>query len=271
MNKILVTVFDTEAAAYEGLRALKDLHKAGDITVYATAVIVKDSAGNVSVKQAADGGPIGTGLGVLTGSLLGMIGGPIGMAVGAAAGGLAGLAYDVATAEVGKDFLAEVSGALAPDKAAVLAEVDEFWVTPVDVRMAKLGGTVLRRQRSDVVADQLNRDAAELDAELTALEAEMDQAAAESRAALQARVDSTRQKLDALDKQVEAKQAEVAAEMNAKIEALREQAKTATNSGKARAEQRLTEVEADYEARRAKLDQAHKLIREALDPKAGAK
>ena len=56
MNKMLVAVFDTERAAYEGLHALKELHNEGDITLYATAVLVKDAAGTVSVKQTADRG-----------------------------------------------------------------------------------------------------------------------------------------------------------------------------------------------------------------------
>ena len=43
MNKMLVAVFDTEPAAYEGLNALTELHADGDITLYATAVLVKDS------------------------------------------------------------------------------------------------------------------------------------------------------------------------------------------------------------------------------------
>ena len=56
-NKILVSVFDTEATAFEGLTALKDLHHEGDITVYATSVIVKDHSGNVAVRQTAEKGP----------------------------------------------------------------------------------------------------------------------------------------------------------------------------------------------------------------------
>ena len=91
MNKMLITIFDTETDAYEGLRALKELHRAGDLTVYATAVIVKDASGKVAVQQAADGGPIGTGLGMLTGSLIGLLGGPVGAAIGVTTGGLAGM------------------------------------------------------------------------------------------------------------------------------------------------------------------------------------
>ena len=52
MNKMVVGVFGTELAAYEGLSALKDLHKDGDITLYATAVIAKDSGGAVTVNRA---------------------------------------------------------------------------------------------------------------------------------------------------------------------------------------------------------------------------
>ena len=65
MNKMMVAVFDTESAAYEGLHALKELHREGDITLYATAVLTKDFAGIVSVQQTADRGPLGTALGVL--------------------------------------------------------------------------------------------------------------------------------------------------------------------------------------------------------------
>jgi uncharacterized membrane protein len=270
MNKLLVTVFDTETEAYEGLRALKDLHQSGDITLYATAVIVKDASGKVSVKQTADEGPIGTGLGLLTGSLLGLLGGPIGLAIGATTGSLAGIIFDLSKAGIDADYLDDVAGALTPERAAVLADVDEPWVTPVDVRMAKLGGTIFRRQRTEYVDDMLDREAAALNAELNALDAELAQASAENRAALQARINQARQKLQTLEAQIEAKQTALQNELNAKIHALREQAKTASQARKAQAEQRAAETKADYEMRRAKLNEANALIKEALGPKASA-
>jgi uncharacterized membrane protein len=67
MNKMLVAVFDTEPAAFEGLSALRDLHREGDITLYASAVMVKDKTGKINVKQEADDGPVGTAVGLLTG------------------------------------------------------------------------------------------------------------------------------------------------------------------------------------------------------------
>ena len=67
MNKMLIAVFETESKAYEGLNALKGLHNNGDITLYASAIIAKAHNGQVQVKQSADQGPIGTGVGLLTG------------------------------------------------------------------------------------------------------------------------------------------------------------------------------------------------------------
>jgi uncharacterized membrane protein len=71
MNKMIVVVFDNERQAYEGYRALKDLHADGTITLYGDAVIAKDASGTVFVKEAADKGPLGTAVGLLTGSLVG--------------------------------------------------------------------------------------------------------------------------------------------------------------------------------------------------------
>jgi uncharacterized membrane protein len=65
MNKVLVAVFDNEAAAFEGLSALRDLHRDGDVTLYASAVVAKDTAGKIAVKQAVDQGPVGTAVGLL--------------------------------------------------------------------------------------------------------------------------------------------------------------------------------------------------------------
>jgi len=85
-DKMIVAVFDSERKAYAGLKALNDMETEGSITLYASAVIAKDADGELTVKQTADEGPLGTGVGLFTGSLLGLLGGPAGVAVGALAG-----------------------------------------------------------------------------------------------------------------------------------------------------------------------------------------
>ncbi len=78
MDKILVVVFDSEPKAYEGSKALQELQNEGSINLYAKAVIARDASGKVTVKQQGDMGPVGTAVGLLTGSLIGLIGGPVG-------------------------------------------------------------------------------------------------------------------------------------------------------------------------------------------------
>jgi uncharacterized membrane protein len=264
MNKMLVAVFGTDTAAYDGLSALKDLHTRGDITLYATAVIIKDSSGVVSVRQTADPGPVGTTLGMLSGSLAGLLAGPVGVAVGIAAGGAAGLIFDLANLGIDTDFLDEVAKALSPGKTAVLAEVQETWTTPVDTRLQKLGGLVFRRLRSEVIEDQLTRESAAFATELKQLRDELAQSTAETKAAVQREVAAAKTKLEVTQAQTRAKAEQSKREMEAKIAALREQMNQAGDRQKAKIDERIAAVKADYAVRSAKLAQAGKLIKEAL-------
>lgn len=279
MNKMLVAVFNTEAAAFEGLQELKDLHKDGDITLYATAVLVKDLAGDVSVKQSADEGPLGTAVGMLTGSVTGLVAGevgaaagiaagavagPVGAAVGFSLGALAGLIVDLSRSGVNIDFVDEVSGTLIPGKTAVMAEVEESWETPVNTRLGNLGGLVFRRLRSEVVEDQLVREAAAFEAELQQLNAELAQASADGKAELQREIETVKHKLAATQAQAEARQQQLKSESEAKIAAMQAQMKEANDRRKTQIEHRIAQVKADVAARSAKLDQARKLIHEAL-------
>jgi len=264
MNKMLVAVFDTEAAAFEGLRALRDLHRDGDITLYATAVMVKDEAGKITVKQEADDGPVGTAVGLLTGSLIGILGGPAGLAVGASLGGLTGFLADLDRSGIAATFLDDVSNTLTNGKAAVLAEVEEGWTTPVDAQVHKLGGTVFRRLRSEVVEDQLVRESAAFEADLNGLEDDLKRAAAESRAAIQKDIEQVKKQIKTTQEQAKARLDQARAETDARIKSLQDQAKSASERAKARIDKRIAEVKADFEVRSRKLNQAWTLTREAL-------
>src|ERR1700732_284846 len=85
MDKMLIAVFDGDAAAFDGLTALRHLHRDADITLYGWALIVKDKTGKISVRQAPEegGAPFGAALGLLTGKLLEVLRGPAGLAIGA--------------------------------------------------------------------------------------------------------------------------------------------------------------------------------------------
>jgi len=264
MDKMIVAVFDTETAAYEALDALQDLHMNGDITVYGTAVIAKDAAGKVELKREPTTGVLATGIGAVAGGLIGLLGGPAGAAAGATGGAVAGAAIDLTRYGFGVDFIKEVARDLIPGKAAVIAHVDETWRVPVDTRLGQLGGIVFRRATSEVVEDQLDREAAEIDAEMRELDAEMAQADAKTKAALERQVARTRQHAQAVNDRVTANLEQSKRESDAKIHALEDQMKRANEEQKAQIQQRIAEVKADYERRRAKLEQARPLLKEAL-------
>jgi len=264
MNKMLVAVFDTEATAFEGVSALRDLHKEGDITLYATTVLLKDNAGKITVKQAADQGAAGTAVGLLTGGLIGLLAGPVGLPVGAAIGGLTGLLFDLDKSGISVTFVDDVSKALTPGKAAVIADMDESWTTPVDARLHKYGAIVFRRLRSEVVEDQLNREAAAFQADLKALGDEMKQASAENKAAIQKDVDAVKKQLKATQDQAKSRLAEAQAEMDAKVKALQDQAKGANERAKARIDKRIADAKVDFAVRSKKLNQAWDLTKESL-------
>jgi uncharacterized membrane protein len=266
MNKMLVAVFDAEPAAYEGLTALKDLDRTADIALYATAVIAKDASGKVSMTQAVDEGPVGTALGAFAGSLVGLVGGPVGVVVGAALGATAGMAVDLGESGIDAGFLREVANAMTPGKVAVLAEIQETWETPVDTRLRPLGAVVFRRLRSEVAEDQLAREAAALRAERQRLREELAQASAQTEAARQAQIDALDRQLEAIRKQAVARTERAKRELDAKVDQMRNQMKQANDQEKAKIERRVAEAKADYAVRSAKLDQAGKLVREALAP-----
>jgi uncharacterized membrane protein len=264
MDKMLVVVFDSELKAYEGARVLQELQNEGSINLYAKALIARDASGKVEVKQEGDMGPVGTAVGLLTGSLIGLLGGPVGLAIGAYAGTVGGLFYDLGHLTVGEDFLYEVEKSLLPGKAAVVAEVWEEWTLPVDTRMEALGGVVFRRTSMEVVDEQIERDVTALQAELAELKAERDRATGEARAKLQAKVDAAKAKLQAAQDAIQARIEASQKETEAKIKSLQEQAAKESGERKAKREARIAELKADQKRRSDLLKQAWELTKEAL-------
>jgi uncharacterized membrane protein len=197
MDRMLVVVFDNENNAYEGKRALQQLDSEGSISVYAYAVLAKNADGTATVKQGDDVGPIGTLLGTTFGSLIGVLGGPAGMAVGAAAGMAAGSTVDLNNVRVGSDFIDDVQKVLAPKKVALIAEIDEDWTTPVDTRMAAIGGAVFRRAVSEVSQTANQEDIAAMRADLAQLKAEHAKSKADSKAKLQEKINQLDSKIQA--------------------------------------------------------------------------
>lgn len=254
MERILMVVFENDAKAYEGARALGQLDAEGSIALHDAAVIFKSPDGTVSVKQDFDWGPVGTVTGTAAGGLIGLLGGPAGAAVGAAAGALAGAAVDVGQVGVGSEFVEEAGRALAPSRYALVADVTEEWTTPVDTRMEQFGGVVFRRAKADMIDAQLEADLAAQKAEVAGFKAELAQARAERKAKIQAKLDENSAKLRAFRERIKARAEAQRREGEAKVTALKEKAAVAKADAKAGHESRIAEVRAWYDERVKKLE-----------------
>jgi len=227
MDRMLVVVFDHETKACEGKSALRQLQKEGSIALYASAVILKHADGSVSVKDEAVAPPLGTLVSTPAGALIGLLGGPAGVATGAAAGFLIGGLVDIDNARVGEDFVDDVSRALAPNKVALIAEVDEEWTTPVDTRMQALGGIVFRRALWEVRDKLDDEEIAAMKADLAQLKAEIGKTNAEQKKKLQAKVDTLQSKIEARERKLKERVAAHKAQLHAKREVLENNAAAA--------------------------------------------
>lgn len=263
MDKVIAVVFNDEKHAYDGLRGLRDLHSDGSITLYASAVVAKDPSGKVQVRETSES-PEGTFFGLLTGSLIGILGGPLGVAVGASTGTMIGATFDLARAGISDDFVRDMSEYLLPGKTAVIAEIDEDWQAPIDTRIETLGGEIFRRNRIDVEDAYYERQIAAYNDELATLKAEREQASAERKARLEARIEDTRHKLEEKRDELKARIESVKREGELKTQSLQQQLKTANVERKQRLEKRLAEIRADYRERSEKLQQAWELTKSAL-------
>jgi uncharacterized membrane protein len=219
MDRMLVVVFDTESKAYEGKRALLQLDNEGSIAVYAYAVVAKNADGTATVKQGDDAGPLGTLVGTSLGSLIGLLGGPAGLAIGATVGLLAGSTADLNNARISDDFIDDVNKDLLPNRFAVVAEIQEDWTTPVDIRMEAIGAIVFRRALSDVKDTIHDENIAAMKADIAQMKAEHAKARADRKGKLQEKINQLDSKIQVrLEKaKVQRNAAEVRAQAKAEV------------------------------------------------------
>jgi uncharacterized membrane protein len=264
MNKVIFVGFDTEQKAYEGDRALHDMHREGTLTLYNDAVVVKEPGGKVALRRAPDAEPVGTFGGMLTGGLIGLLGGPVGAAVGLSTGTLIGAAFDLSKEGVDREFVEDAGARLEPGTAAVIAEIDEQWQVPLDTRMEALGGNLVRRTQTQIEDAYLEREIETAQRELAILESEtvtevkvsQTEKARKRTEKLQGKIDAAKRKVQEKEDGLARKLQSVKDEGDQKIAVLEAQKATATAESTAALERRLADVRTDYERRTKRLQEA---------------
>ncbi len=264
MDKVIFVVFDGQDQACEGDRALRQMHGDGVITLYKDAVVVREPDGKVTVRAQPDTERVGALGGLIMGSLIGVPGGPVGVALGAGTGTVVGAAFEATRAGMDRDFVTDVGTHLAPGKAALIAEVDENWEVPLDVRMEGIGGTVLRRARTQLddacleeAIDAYQKELMSLEAEkVAALKAAETEKARQQVDRLQAKIDAARRNVQEQEDALVAKMRSVNQEGRERNAVLEAQKATATEESQALLERRLADVRRQYEQRMQRLNEA---------------
>ena len=260
MHKILFVSFKNEKQAYEGARALFELRTN---VLYAGAIISQDPNGKIVVRESAIERPAATLGGLLMGSLVGLLG-PAAVAIDSGSGALLGAAIDAAKAGITTEFLRTIQKELAAGKTGVIAEMDEEWESPIDIRMEPLGGTVFRQTKVQLEDAFFEREIEAHQAELAKLESEKEATAkvkekresAERDARLQAKIDATKRQIQEKENQLAERIKSVREEGDEKIALLKGQMTTANDEAKVQLDQRLKDIRAEYRLRAKKLRRA---------------
>jgi uncharacterized membrane protein len=152
--EFVVALFKEESGAETVLKKIQDEKLEKELGLHELAIIQKDQAGKLMVKEPADaGGGKGAAIGGVVGALVGVVLGPAVVATtaaGALVGGLASKLHD--TGFDNKD-LKELAKALTPGSSALLVAVD-------DTQVVRLNA-MLTANHADVIADALNPEVAE--------------------------------------------------------------------------------------------------------------
>jgi multidrug efflux pump subunit AcrA (membrane-fusion protein) len=146
-------------------------------------------------------------------------------------GFVGGAAAHLNKARIGDDFIVDVAKVLSPNRAAVVAEIEEEFNAPVDTRMEALGGIIFRRTLSEVEHTIHDENLAVIKADLAQTTAEDAQADADRQAKRQERIKELESKLQAwLEEDRERRQA---AKCEAQAKALILKAKAAVAKARA--------------------------------------
>ena len=156
-HEMMVVAFENETEADQVLDSLKGLEAMDIVDLKSAAVIVRDSSGNVKIKETSDfdtkQGALG---GAAAGAVLGLLGGGLlrGALLGAAGGAAAGKFIDLGLDD---DFLKSIGDTLAPNSSAIVALVDFEQVDQAIQELDKFaGGRILRHTLSPEVFAKLS-------------------------------------------------------------------------------------------------------------------
>jgi uncharacterized membrane protein len=196
MENVIAVTFEDDNKAYTALTSLGELGQQHRVALGGATVVVRKEDGQIETKEEiVESDYEGTAFGGVMGLLLGVIGGPLGVLIGGATGVLVGSLFDLDDEETTESALSAVSRSVRPDHPALIAVVTEQSPEVIDTAMAEQGGTVVRQQLADVMAEIAAADDAQRQAQREARKRLHEERKAETKADVQSKIDGLKAKL----------------------------------------------------------------------------
>jgi len=185
--------FPQTSTTYEAFSKLSAA--AGQYGVRSAGIIERDAQGQLRVPESGDAAAgIGVASGSVIGMLFGVLGGPIGMLLGWGVGAATGALYDAERLDTGDEAIAAFGRLIPPGGNAILAVTDEVTTDPLEQFAAGFGGKVSRRPLDEVLAELEAQDEAAREADKAARKAIREQKKRERKEDFQTRVDALKAK-----------------------------------------------------------------------------
>jgi uncharacterized membrane protein/sporulation protein YlmC with PRC-barrel domain len=156
---LIAVAFDATEDAGHALELVERAQKQGALKVLNAAVLVKDAAGNVAVKDVRDiDRKKGRRLGAVTGGLIGLVGGPVGVVVGALAGaGTGSVAGEKIDLGFSDEFLNGLKKHLKPDTSAMILLVDHEYYQQLSELITEKRAVFFQQALTDTLVEDLLR------------------------------------------------------------------------------------------------------------------
>jgi uncharacterized membrane protein len=144
MDHVVTFSFPDETRIAEAIRAVRKFCLQTGDKVYASAVVIKDRDGKLSVQEISSGGHGAIIVAALIGALAGLPAGPAAAAITASGGAMIGAAADLTSHDHFIAFAASIAERAHPGGAVIVAEVDEDSAPSFRGIMETVGATAMR-------------------------------------------------------------------------------------------------------------------------------
>lgn len=263
MDKMVAIIFDSEKDVKAGDKILNKLAGEGQIAIFGEAVL-EHSSDAINILKSTENGPISTVFGNLVSCIVNVVGWDKSVKTPPNSETTWGLVNDVNRTLVDVEYLNEIKQMLTPGKYAIIAEINEQWVAPLNSALKPLNPIILREYRKDILDNRLQDDLFSIKKEYQELVSELKNASSDARCEIEHRMnvlkDRMQQKIELTKKRID----DIQKESTYRIDTLHNQLEKATLTAKNNIEHHINEVVEDYQSRSKKLKKAWEMTKSAL-------